>query len=98
MPAKQRSAIGLYEDRALIVGAQIATGAIKRVWALDDGGVTDSGPIHDPAAGWTTSDEAIVAFGLTSLPKFPAEDIMAGVYAAVLKGELGRKGDAPDET
>ena len=99
MPAKQKSAVGIYEYRALTVGVQMATGAINRVWVRNDGGMTDGGPIQYPAAGRTIAGEAIVIFGLTNFREFPAEDLVAaGVYAAMLQDELGRKGPAPEET
>jgi hypothetical protein len=77
MPAKQKSAVGMYDYRALIVGVQIATGAVKRVWVRNDGGMTDGGPIHYPAAGRTAAGEAIIVFGLTNFRGFPAEDLVA---------------------
>ena len=39
----------MYEYRTLIVGVQMALGAVKRVWVRNDGGMTDGGLIHYPA-------------------------------------------------
>ncbi len=98
-PTKQKLAVGMYEYRTLIVGVQMALGAVKRVWVRNDGGMTDGGLIHYPAAGRRTAGEAIVVFGLTNFREFPTEDLVAaGVYAAMLRVGLGWKGSAPKES